>query len=185
MPGLYRKTFGARIVQSFYDYDTKMIGPYCIPIEIQYDSQACQGNSFSWYKYYELFNKYEDALAIFNNNNYCFVLLTKTQVLFLPYSQSDIRYRKQKLPKFDLVTPLDMPRYNHVGWIKTYQDCKAVYTWPWKLIADADTWIIDEFNCKLEGEPLLNPPLSLYKSLIDTEYSAVYFDVSRNMPVFI
>lgn len=177
-------TFGSRIVQSFFDYDTSTIGPYTLPVKINYDTSSSQGNSFSVYRFYELLNKHEDALAVFNNNNYCFCLVFKDCLQMVPYRPSDIK-PGASLPVINFETNLPVPTYKHVGWVKTYQDCKAVYSWPWKLIQDIDTGDIWDFENKIEGEPLENPPLSLYKQLIDTEHRGIYFDVKQNKPMFI
>lgn len=178
-------TFGSEIVESFYDYDTHVIGPYTVPIDIHYSVESCQGNAFSLYKFYEIMAKDEDVLAVFNVNNYCFCLLYKDAVRMRPYANDDLRYNKQPLPNFSITPELSIPTYRHVGWVKTYQSCKAIYTWPWKLIQDVNTGEVWSFKDKISGEPLVNPPLSLYKELINTDYRGVYFDTIQNKPVFI
>ena len=130
-------------------------------------------------------NKFEDALAIFNDNNYCFVILTRNQVLFEPYAIGDRQRRGNTYPEFNILQPLNIPEYTHVGWVKTYQKCIATYTWPWKLLYDASSNNIVDSLTPVKGVPLANPPLSLYKSLIDTEFDAVYIDSLSNEPVYI
>ena len=175
--------YGGKIVQSFYDYDTSTIGPYKLPIQLHYSLEG-SSNSFSTYKFYELLNKYEDALAVFNNNNYCFAVVYVDKLVMLPMYQSDLKGKKE-LPILMFEKNLDVPTYKHVGWVKTYQDCKAVYTWPWRLLQDTQTGDVWDFKDKLEGEPLENPPLSLYKCLLDTDHRGVYFDTKKGEPVFI
>lgn len=129
--------------------------------------------------------KYGNVLAVFNNNNFCLVIVTKETVEYLPYYPSDNKHRQYTFPIFSINPPIVTPNYNHIGFIKTYQKCKAIYTWPWYLLGDLTTGKIYDFNETIQGKPLENPPLSLYKSLIDTEYDAVYFDTMQNKPVFI
>lgn len=177
--------YGSEIVESFYDFETKKIGPYTIPIDIQYKEDKSAGNAFSIYRYYDLMQKRTDLLAIFNNNNYCFVALTQTSVELLPYHNSDLYYKRNGLPFYPLDTPITLPKYQHIGFVKTYQKCLAIYTWPWKLLGDIGSGVVYDSDCKLSGTPLENPPLSLYKYLIDTDFDAVYFDLEQNKPVFI
>lgn len=137
------------------------------------------------WRFYDMMNRYESLLAIFNNNNYCFVAITADCVEFVPFFESDRKYGTQALPMFPITPPMSLPKYQHVGWVKTYQECKAIYTWPWKLLGDLDTMQVYDVEGKLDGMPLVNPPLSLYKYLIDTDYTAVYFDLRQNKPVFL
>ena len=174
-------TFGSEIVESFYDYDTHMIGPYYLPVDIHYDTESCQGNAFSVYRLYEVLNDDEKALAVFNVNNYCFCVVRKDHIRMIPYSYSD----HMNLPAWDITPFIQKDTYKHVGWVKTYQKCKATYTWPWKLIQNVNTGEVWSCVEKIKGTPLENPPLSLYKSLIDTPYKGVYFDLEQNKPVFI
>ena len=102
----------------------------------------------------------------------------------VPYRPSDLK-PGASLPIINFETNLNVPTYKHVGWIKTYQDCKAVYSWPWMLIQDVATGDVWDFDGKIEGEPLENPPLSLYKELINTEHRGIYFDLKQNKPMFI
>ena len=177
--------FGGEIVQSSYDYDTQTIGPYHIPIEVHYDIDSAQGNAFPLYRYYELLNIDEEALAVFNVNNYCFCLVRKDYIYMVPFSANEAKHKRLQLPEFKLSKPLLVPTYRHVGWVKTYQQCKAVYTWPWKLLEDVNTGEVWSFKEKIKGEPLINPPLALYKYLIETDHRGVYFDIAQNKPVFI
>lgn len=164
-------TCGARIVQSSFDYETGRIGPYTVPIKIRHTDP--KGNSFSMYRYYEQFIKYADALAVFNINNYCFGVLTPTQFINSPYAEADLK--SAEFPIYDLTNPISSPEYIHIGYEKTYQECKAVFTIPWKIFADSYGNVY-EYGCKLEGTPEKNPPLSLYKELLDSDADAVYRD---------
>lgn len=177
--------FGAEIVQSSYDFDTQKIGPYHNPVEVHCDDKQASGNAFSFYKFYEIMNQDEQALAVFNVCNAYFGVLRRDRFYERKFIRDDWKKQSLVLPDIPFEKPLDIPEYRHIGWVKTYQQCKAVYTYPWKLIQDVCTGELDGFKTKLEGEPLVNPPLSLYKELINTEYRGVYFDTLSNKPVFI
>lgn len=177
--------FGAEIVQSTYDYDTRTIGPYTIPIDIQYNGALQEGNAFSMYKFYEVFNEDPEAIAVFNNNNYCFCVVHRDKVIMRPYIYKDVLYRKNTYPIIEFKEPLQLPNYVHIGWVKTYQQCKAIYTWPWKLLMDVDTGCIADTDIKVIGTPALEPPLVLYKELINTDKTGIYYDTSQCKPVFI
>lgn len=177
--------FGGEIVESSYDYDTQTIGPYHNPVEVHLNQFASQGNSFSRYKYYQILNEDESALAVFNVSNRYFGVLCKDRFYERTFLKDDLIRRKRNLPNIQFETPMQIPEYRHIGWIKTYQKCKAVYTYPWKLLQDVNTGELDGFNTKIDGEPLVDPPLVLYKELLDTDYRGVYYDLVKCMPVFI
>lgn len=181
---MYRLAFGSKIVQSSYDFDTHKIGPYTCPIDIKYNLENQQGNAVSPYQYYELFRACEDVLAIFNNGNYCFVAIHTDYVSFEPFSASDFKLA-EKLPVFPRGKKLSVGTYKHIGYLRTYQDCKAVYQWPWYLIQNVDTGEVPDISDKITGIPMENPPLSLYKELLKTDFNAVYFDTVTNKPIFI
>lgn len=181
---MYRLTYGSKIVKSFYDFDTHKIGPYTCPININFNEEDQKNNSIPLRKFYQLFREQEDALAVINNANYCFVVLHTNYVTFEPIDSYDIK-TKEQLPVYDYHKNLTVDTYKHVGFIKTYQECKAVYQWPWYLVQSVTTGEVPYIKDKILGEPLVNPPLSLYKELINTDYNAVYFDLAQNKPVFL
>lgn len=175
-------TFGSEIVEASYNYDSRTIGPYTLPVDIHYDLESCQGNAFSLYHYYDVLRKDEEALAVFNVNNYCFCVVHNEYMRMIEVGN---KYSERVLPSWRFDRPLNPVPYKHIGWVKTYQNCKAVYTWPWKMIQNTETGDVWSFKDKIVGTPLENPPLSLYKKLIETEHKGVYFDTTSNMPVFI
>ena len=52
-------------------------------------------------------------------------------------------------------------------------------------MADAMTGEIPDFKEQVDGVPLVNPPLALYKELINSDAKAVYFDTISNKPKFL
>lgn len=186
MFGLYRTRCGGEIVQSFYDFDKQQIGPYKIPIKLNYIPERSCYDVFEKYRYYEELVKSFDALAIFNINNYCFVIIERCRVYQVPYSKTaDTTRHKLELLSWNLPEPLDVPVYNHIGYIKTFHKCKAVSQYPTYLVQDAVTGEIPGFTEKLNGVPLVDPPLSLYRELINSDAKAVYFDTISNETKFL
>jgi hypothetical protein len=178
-------TFGSEIVESFYDYETHTIGPYTVPLNISYNQGSCQGNAFSMYRYYDTMMKDEEALAVFNVNNYCLCVLHKDYIRMIHVQPAFSKSGQKPLPAFNITPPITVPEYKHIGWVKTYQKCLAVYTWPWHLIQNKITGEVWNFKDKISGRPLENPPLGLYKELVETDHRGVYFDLDKNAPVFI
>lgn len=186
MFGLYRMKSGGKIVQSFYDFDKQQIGPYHVPIPLNYVPEMSTCNQFMIYRFYEELVKSHDALAIFNINNYCFVVVERYRVYQVAYSKvADTTRHKLELLNWVLPEPLNVPVYNHIGYIKTYHQCKAVSQYPTYLLQDATTGEVLDFNEKLDGIPLVEPPLSLYRELIESDAKAVYFDTVSNKPKFL
>ena len=186
MFGLYRMRSGAEIVQSYYDFDKQQIGPIHVPIHLNYIPELSTHNSFAIYRFYEELVKNTEALAIFNINNYCFVIVERYRVYQAAYSKiADTTRHKLELLNWVLPTPIDVPVYNHIGFVKTYPKCKAVSQYPTYLIADAVTQEIPGFNEPIDGIPLVDPPLALYKELINSDAKAVYFDTISNKPKFL
>lgn len=177
--------FGGEIVESFYDYETQSIGPYHNPVEVHFNSELAQGNAFSTYKYYQILNEDEQALAVFNVSNAYFGVLRRDRFYERKFALDNLIRRGPALPDIQFQTPMELPTYRHIGWVKTYQKCKAVYTYPWKLIQDVNTGKLDGFETSVSGEPLVDPPLTLYKELLNTDCRGVYYDLVTCRPVFI
>lgn len=177
--------FGGEIVESFYDYGTQSIGPYHNPVEVHYNAELSSGNSFAKYKYYQIMNEDEEALAVFNVANTYFGVLRKDRFYERKFLDDSLIRGRVLLPDIIFDTPINIPTYRHVGWIKTYQKCKAVYTYPWKLLQNVETGEIDGFDVKISGDPIIDPPLTLYKELLNTDSRGVYYDLVTCRPVFI
>ena len=186
MFGLYRRSCGAEIVESCYDLDKQQIGPIHVPIHLNYIPELSTHNDFAIYRFYEELVKNTEALAIFNVNNYCFVIVERNYVYQVPYSKvADLTRHKLELCNWPLSTPINIPVYNHIGYVKTFHKCQAVSQYPTYLIADAMTGEIPDFKEQVDGVPLVNPPLALYKELINSDAKAVYFDTISNKPKFL
>ena len=139
------------------------------------------------YRFYEMMQKHEDALAIFNNNNYCFCLLFQDRIEMHPFYLKDaLETRKNTFPIIYFDVPLKIKQYRHVGYCKTYQECKAVFVHPWYMMQEVGTKTACGFETEITGEPVVSPPLSIYKELLKhPEYKGVYLDSVTQQPVFI
>lgn len=122
--------------------------------------------------------KDDNAIAVFNNCNNTIVVVCPNKMYTVPVVDKPTKKEEKALREFTFDKTIELPQYRHIGYIKTYPKCKAVYEYPWKLIqCISDGSIVDYQNNTLEGTPLENPPYSLYKELINTEHDAVYFDL--------
>ena len=186
MFGLYRLSYGTEIIKSFFDYETNTIGPYMLPIKVHEHSNAYNGNSIAEYRLYELMQNDKDLLAVFNNNNFCFCLVYADRLQMKPFFNKDLESKKYSFKTLYYPQPLKLPTYRHIGYMKTYQDCKAVYCYPWYIVQNVETGEIPGFKDRVSGEPLVDPPLVLYKELLShREYKGVYYDMDKLAPVFI
>lgn len=176
-------TSGAKIVQSSYDYDTHTIGPYTLPFTLYYVNEHNEPNRFPVYKYYEALLRDEEAIAVFNVNNYCFCVVRRN----MAYECAVRDNEKLDLVNFVYRQPLDIPYYERVGYIKSYHECLAVSQFPTSLVRVANSDTAYQFTEHFDGVPLVDPPLSLYKELLNHEdgAQAVYFDTISKQPKFL
>ena len=168
-------------MQSSYDYDTHQIGPYTLPIHIDYVAEYCNGDRFYLYKYYKALLDDEDALAVFNVNNYCLCVVRKN----LAYETVLDPLSKLELLQWNFPTEMKTTIFERVGFIKTYQDCLAVSQFPTSLIREINSDKAYEFTDKFDGVPLVNPPYSLYRELVNSEAKAVYYDTVSQTTKFL
>lgn len=183
--GKYRIWFGAPIVSASYNYDTQEIGPFKCPFHIGCQRESYGQRGYSEYQFYELFRQYEDALAIFVVNNYFFCVIHKTYVSYEPFVMYDdqaIRHLPN-VPKYTVMAPIDA--YEHIGYMKTYNQNKNVFAYPDYLVRNIATGEVPYVSTAVTGQPMVNPPVTLYKELLKTDAKAVYFDLQAGHPVFI
>lgn len=182
MFGLYRRAYGGEIVKSFYDFDTQTIGPFSIPIDLYYDVELSQGNMVNEGCLYKTLLEREDILAIFNLNNFCLVCVTPK---FIYEVNKDGTFNGD-LIEWPLLMPVEVPELEHIGYIKTYQENLSVSTIPYYLFRNKKNKI-DCTDEVVTGSPLVNPPLQLYKSLIDTAENVhgVYFDIKTTKAIYV
>ena len=186
MPGIYRVAYGSRIVQSSYDFEKQQIGPIKVPVKLNYIPADSQRNNFCMYRFYEEMLKNPNSLAVFNLNNYCLVVVERTCMYEVSYLKvTEKRFSKLELLDWTFSYPIDLPIYNHVGYVKTYHNCWAVSQYPEFLVEDTVTKNLYGFEEKLQCSPVVNPPLSLYRELINSDAQAVYMSSVDGLPKFI
>lgn len=171
--GLYRKRCGAKIVRSSYDFDTGMIGPYKVPISLPYVHENAGHSMFHEYNYYQALLQDEAAIAVFNLNDYCLCVLTPTR-LYQTVLQIDT---KLELLSWDFHCSIVKERYQHIGYVRSYHDCLAVSQYPTYLIREVNSQLAEDFTTPITGKPLVDPPLALYKELLNSEAEAIYYDL--------
>lgn len=179
--GLYRKHFGAEIVQALYDYDMQKIGPYKIPVQLTYVQSPETTSEIPMYRLYEEMLRSNDVLAVFSINNYCIGVLRCDELREVPIAPGD-GTKELLMWKFD---PVEVEFFVHIGFVKTYQKCLAVTEAPNFLLMGIGG-VLDGFKTKVVGKPMTNPPYTLYKELIGNEQAkAVYYNLETQSPVFI
>lgn len=180
--GLYRMHYGSGIVQAFYDWDTQEIGPYKVPIKLTYVVETSQHNHIPVYRLYQELLRTNDALAVYNVNNYCIAVLYRTKLVQVPIVEND---NTKDLLMWEFNSPIDVPVVQPVGFIKTHQKCLAVTEAPSYLLMDFERNLIG-LKSKMTGSPMVKPPYTLYKDLIkDTKAKAIYYDVELQKNVYI
>lgn len=179
-------TFGSEPVEALYDYGARRIGPFRTQIEILFDHEASPLNTIPICKFYAILQRNPDAIAVWNVNNSTIAMLTKTQ-LYLRTPDGGSHFNNEPLPIWNLPMSLMVPEGKHIGWVRTYDKTKVVYHYPWYLCYNEESKRF--LDCRfakeeVKGKPKPNPPLSLYKELLETPYNAVYVDEETNTPIF-
>lgn len=183
---MYRIWSGAPIHQSSYDYDTKMIGPFKCPLPIGSIPTAYGKSGVSEYSFYKIFNQYPDILAVFRVNNALMCCIHKDgKASYLPLLIDDERAYRQLPDVPECVDILVPDAYEHIGYLRTYKHTMNEKQFPDHLVRNMRTKRVPYIDGRITGEPLLNPSVSLYKQLIDTDHKAVYFDLSQSKVVFV
>ena len=174
MDGLYRLDKGGEIYRSSYNFDTQSIGPYKSPIDFVYDTKRCTTSSMSWWYLYLMLHDYSDAVAVFNLNNVMMVVLTPEMTFQKHYAGEDRKHNALMWNKGVIgYEPL-----THIGYVKTYTEYKTVFTYPYRLFMDKTGELIGADNIQLPSgfKPVINPPMAIYKKLLDTSNRVVLQD---------
>lgn len=171
---------------SSYDYDTRMIHGIDTQIELIGDKDTGMNNSIPIFRFWELMQKNRDAIATWNVNNGTIALLTNN-FLYLRNLDGSGHMGNEELPVWKLPNPIQPVFGVHIGYVRTIDKTKLVYHYPWYLFYNPATrqFLDERFAGEtLIGEPKVNPPMSLYKELLDTDCNAVYVDSLTNKPIF-
>lgn len=169
--GIYRLAMGGKIYKSSYDTETMMLGPYHLPNTFYFGGDPAE--NFEWASLYAMMQRDKDCLGVFDDMGKGFFVVYPTY-MHLVYKEEN---RTVGSVEFTYTYPdIRLSHYIHIGYEKTYQECKAIYKYPDYLLYDTKKGVIVGYDKPLEAAPLVNPPLSIYKDLIDTDYDAVYLD---------
>lgn len=165
-------------MESTFDYDTGIIGPYVVPVPIVPDMSMMSKNTPSMVRMYEIMLSDDSILAVFANCNRTYIAIHANKLEHHSLCRGEVTSKeKRMLTQIPFKSSIKSNHYNHIGWVKTYQKCKEVYTFPYRLIQDINTGIIPYYNnVTLECTPKVNPEVTIYKELLKTEYTAVYQD---------
>ena len=177
--GLWRRVYGAQIVESFYDFDARQIGPYTLPIEAHCQRVVDVGSrAMPLSIYYTFMQKYNNAYAVWGVNNKEIVMYTPTGLVFVVNPSIDGNFSEMHKQHFRGI--LKFPAYRHIGYIKTFQRCVSVYPWPWYLFVDDNNVCLD-FGGVTVDDAVENPPLKIYKDLVYSDFDAVYQSVDGSI----
>lgn len=175
---LYRLACGGEIVQSTYDFETHRLGPYLIEgaPPLFYNDSYTKADIIEPAQLYNTLQAFPDAIACFNANNAWVFAITKThQFMCNPTGNPKNRPNNKMFP-----IKVNSKDYYAVGFVKTYPKCKAAFNLPYYLLMDASTGILVDYDVKLPQKPVVNPPYSLYRSLVNTEHDAIWMDSASN-----
>lgn len=156
------------IVECSYDPKTISLGPYKLPTPLPYSAEYC--NALPLWKLYEVFIKQTDALAVASVNGAWFGCVTE-KGWYLLDGTCALHQREIVFP-----TPIAVPHFQHIGYRKTYPKNLSVYHYPWYLLQNIETGEVLDFPNAHVTDGFPNPHVSLYKSLVTTNYDAIYAD---------
>ena len=185
--GLYRIHFGSEPVEVSYDYDTGKVGPFHCPIKLIPDTHFETVNAIPLHRFYRILQDNRDVIAVWNVNNSTIAVMT-SYTLSLRAPNGDTELDGELLPVWNFDRPIVLPEGKHIGYIRTYDKSKVVYHYPWYLYYnEQNKRLLDArfSSCQVDGIPMENPPLSLYKELLNTEFDAVYLDSITKKPMFL
>lgn len=184
MNGLFRIASGARIVESSYDYDTHMIGPYKCYVDIA-PPEKISNNQTSWHTLYDLLVSNEDALAVFDNNYTTLVVIYYNAIDVIIQHAAMADKHPELAHHYDVSNLPPQIQYRHIGYERTELKCKSVFIQPYHLIQNPENNIIMGFGVTPDDEPVVNPPISLYAELTKTNHKAVYLSKNTGNPIFL
>lgn len=177
--GLYRIAPHGQIRKSYYNYETKTLGPYTFDAPIPYIEKyhMYKAEPSLYYLYEALLGNPEALCVFFANNDYVAVVTERSIIYTNIYKTNDI------LP-YKFSKPLHHVECIPVGYVKTYAECVSIATLPYRLFYSdilhsiylEDKWIA------VKDEPVLNTELKLYAELLKhDEAEAVYMNSEGKM----
>lgn len=164
-------------MKSFFDYDTSMIGPYKIPMELGYNPILSQGTKGYEYMLYKLVNNSKSMLAAFLANNTYIICLDQ----FGFHERKLDGLYNEKLLHVRFPQPMQIPNVRHVGYWKTYTHCLSISELPWHMFLDMETGTVCGTNGLKIPYATFDPDICIYKELItkDESIQGVFFDMNE------
>lgn len=170
--GLWRHISGSKIIEDSFDLEHRRIGPYIIPDEAPVRLLPNVGSYIMPIScYYAAMRIVNGSLAVVQVSNEEVGVLTSDA--FFLIVRPNVSGGYTELYETIFKQKMIVPKYRHIGYIKTWQRTQLVYQYPWYLIQDMNGNVID-YDVKLNEDIVVNPPLVLYRELIHTKYDAVY-----------
>ena len=179
MSGVYRLTAGSRLIESSYDYDTTMIGPFSSRIKLGKPSVA---HSIEKYKLYSTLLSSPKYRAVFSDGRVLGVIATDSFEV-IPLNKS--KYAVVQTEYYALNNLVPERNYQHIGFERTECLCKDVFIPPFRLLLNPHNNYIMGYNKVIDCKPVINPSVNLYVDLVKTEHKAVYLDSATNQPVYL
>lgn len=170
---IWRRQFGGMIYEDVNYYPgVRQVGIYNFPSDML-DLNLGEDKPYHIPDsvFYSMMQLYSDALAVFEVRGDELAILTD-QLLHL-LVKPNIEAISKKTYTFRHKNPIIHKTYKHVGYIKTYQPSFLIYQWPYYLLQDTDGKIVD-YDVVVTEQLQEQPPLAIYRDLINTEYDAVY-----------
>jgi hypothetical protein len=135
-------------------------------------------NSPNMVRMYDIMLRDDTVLAVIANCNRTYIAVHAHKLQHHSLIRGMFTAAEKKMLTTTLFKqPIKVDHYRHIGWIKTYQKHKELYTFPYRLIQNINTGELPDFpGVKLECTAKADPEVSIYKKLITTDYTAVYQD---------
>ena len=180
--GLYRIAPGGEIRKSYYDYQTKTIGPYTFEAPIAYiDKYHIEKAEPSLDHLYEAILGNTDALCVFFTNNDYVAIVTKNTIVYANI------YDKRDVIPYKFKEPLYVVDSVPVGYVKTRPECVSIATLPYKLFY-SELLCSVYFEGKwmpIKDKPMINPPIKFYARLLEHEEAEAVYVNSDGREIFI
>lgn len=177
--GLWRIAPGAEIQKGCYDYESHSIGPYSFVAPIEYiQKYHIEMPEPDLHFLYKMLLGHPQALCVFfTNNTYVAVVTEKSIIYTNVYNGNDV------IP-YTFQEPLKVLKLVPIGFVKTRTDCVSVATLPYQLFYSMEYKCVYFKNewVQLSEIPSVNPPVSLYKDLLEnSDAEGIYADSNNKL----
>lgn len=170
---IWRRQFGGPVyVDSTYDPLSRHVGIYNMPEGLE---PVYIENEGSWRTpdnvFYIVMQKYTEALAVIEVRNDVVGVLAQDKMFLLHFP--NVHGGAEEITPIAYTQRIICDKYKHVGYILTHQPSFLFYQWPYYLFQDSTGKLVD-YNIVISEELKEAPSLSIYPTLLKTEYTGVY-----------